>query len=144
MILKQTSSLCPSQCADTLVFTNGKVLPNSLSSALSEILLSLDLRKSTSNHPTFSACAGLFRVPLPAPTYFFQLVTLVDWGFLYPMGGKKGRSASHPLWNPSSSLYYLTLLMSHLRAYSLKGTGWSLCTFIEMYTLSQLRISSSS
>ena len=56
-----------------------------------------DLRKSAINHPTFSACLGLFKVPLPAPTYFFQLVTLVDWGSFYQ--GKQGLVCSPPLWN---------------------------------------------
>ena len=44
----------------------------------------------------------------------------------------------HSLWNISSSVRYVTLIMSVLAACNLKLTGLCLCTDMEMYTLSQL------
>ena len=66
-LLKQISSLRPNQCGHILVFTNQWQIYAQCFALCSTFYL----RKSTSNHLTFSACVGLFKAPLTVPTYFF-------------------------------------------------------------------------
>ena len=102
-----------------------------------------DLRKSTSNHPPFSACAGLF---CPFCSTFLLLPIGHFGGLRVPLSNerKERMVCLPPPMEYHIFVYYRTLLMSRLRAHSLKWTGWSLCTYMKMYTLSQLWISSSS